>query len=167
MRKTTIALLLFSCFVGAHAAPPTEASIDAMLAVTKSETMVDSMLAQMEGTMRQSMLRALQGKTPTPEQERRITDMSTQFVAVTKEELSWAKLKPMYVRIYQESLTQEEVDGMTAFYRTPAGEAMVHKMPVVMQKTMQELQPLIQGMAQKAQAIAQKSLADAKRAQSQ
>jgi hypothetical protein len=163
MRQTTLALLLLSCVVGVHAAPPTEASIDTMLVLTKSESVVDSMLAHMEGNMRQSMVQSLQGKTPTPEQQRQLVDFPKQFMAAMKDELAWAKLKPMYVRIYQESLTQEEVDGMTAFYRSPAGEAMVHKMPVVAQKTMQELQPLIQGMVQKAQAIVEKSRADARR----
>ncbi|RYD75034.1 MAG: DUF2059 domain-containing protein, partial [Verrucomicrobiaceae bacterium] len=44
---------------------------------------------------------------------------------------------------YQKSFTQEELDGIIAFYKTPAGVALVKKMPVVMQQTMIAMQQLM------------------------
>ena len=63
--------------------------------------------------------------------------------------LDWGKLEPMYVRIYQKSLTQQDVDGMVAFYQTPSGQALINKMPLVMENTMTEMQQMMQPMMQR------------------
>jgi uncharacterized protein len=60
--------------------------------------------------------------------------------AMLREEMTWDKLRPVYVQIYQESFTQEEIDGLIAFYESPAGFAFVEKMPFVMQKSMSIMQ---------------------------
>ena len=60
--------------------------------------------------------------------------------AMFKEELSWKVLEPMFLKIYRESLTQYEVDGMVDFYKSDAGKALALKMPLIMQKTMQSMQ---------------------------
>ncbi|MCY1384950.1 hypothetical protein D9M69_732630 [compost metagenome] len=62
------------------------------------------------------------------------------MMALMKKELSWEVLAPMYVDIYGKSFTEDEVQGMLAFYRTPAGQAVVDKMPVVMQHSMEAMQ---------------------------
>jgi hypothetical protein len=56
------------------------------------------------------------------------------------EELSWRNYEPLYLDIYARSLTQEEVDGMLAFYATLAGKAVIAKMPTIMQLTMEAVQ---------------------------
>jgi hypothetical protein len=73
-----------------------------------------------------------------------------------REEMSWEKLEPMYYEIYQKALTQDEVDGMVAFYKTKAGQALVKKMPGLMQEVMTSVQAKLGGpMMSKVQAIAQ------------
>ena len=42
--------------------------------------------------------------------------------------------------IYRNTFSQAEVDGMLGFYRSPAGQAVIAKMPLVMQNTMQSMQ---------------------------
>ncbi|TJZ73208.1 DUF2059 domain-containing protein [Chitiniphilus eburneus] len=42
-------------------------------------------------------------------------------------------LKPDYIKLYRDTFTQEEIDGLIAFYKTPAGQALVDKMPLVLQ----------------------------------
>jgi hypothetical protein len=70
-----------------------------------------------------------------------------------KEEINPEALEPAYVEIYKKALTQREVDGMIAFYKTDAGKAVVTKMPVVMRQAsevmmqhMQKLFPRLQRM---------------------
>jgi hypothetical protein len=55
----------------------------------------------------------------------------------------------MYMRVYHDSFTQSEIDGIIRFYKTPAGKAMVNKVPVVMQNVMHEMQAMIKPMQQK------------------
>lgn len=84
------------------------------------------------------------------------------MMAALKEMLDWNKLEPLYVRVYQKSFTQSEVDGMIAFYKTPAGQAVISKMPAVMQNTMNEMQQMMGPMMQRLQKMQQEVVAEMK-----
>ena len=75
-----------------------------------------------------------------------------------KDVLTWSKLESMYIRVYQKSFTAQEIDGLIAFYKTPTGQALLTKMPIVLQNTMNEVQqmilPMVQRLQQKQQQIA-------------
>jgi hypothetical protein len=68
-----------------------------------------------------------------------------------KEELSFAKVKDIYIQAYRETFTQDEVNGVIAFYKSPAGKAIAEKNPTVMQKAGTLMQARIGPMAQKLQ----------------
>ncbi len=57
---------------------------------------------------------------------------------------SYQTLKPDFIRIYPDTYTEEELDGLVKFYESPAGQAFVNKMPVVMTKTMELVQQRMQ-----------------------
>jgi len=44
-------------------------------------------------------------------------------------------MKPVMVQAYTETYTDQELDGILNFYRSPAGQAMVAKSPELMSKT--------------------------------
>ena len=71
----------------------------------------------------------------------------------------------MYLRIYQDSLNQAEVDGMIAFYKTPAGQAVIKKLPVLVQKVMAELPVIMGPVMQKIQPLAMELDAEMKAAE--
>jgi len=52
-------------------------------------------------------------------------------------------MKPVYIKLYDETLTEEEVNGAVAFYKTPAGQALLNKMPLLMQKSMVVMQEML------------------------
>lgn len=136
MKRFSLSLAAFALSVSAFAGPPSEASIHKLLEVTKAESLVDGMLSQVEQSIRHGMIAATRGKQLTPEQ-RKVLDLApAKLAAVMREEINWAHLKPAYVQIYRDVLDQSEVDGMIAFYETPAGKASVEKMPMIMQKSM-------------------------------
>lgn len=153
-------VLLFS--VNAQAAPASAASIEKLLQITKTEALLESMYGNVEASMRQAMIQSLAGKPVSPEQKRLLDDAPKRFVAVMREELSWAQLKPMYVQIYRDNFTQEEINGLIAFYDSPAGRAFVTKMPVVMQQSMSAMQTRIKPFAEKMRAAVQQAIAESK-----
>jgi hypothetical protein len=106
------------------------------------------------------MQQATQGQHITPDVERDIERREAEIMAGLKEILDWNKLEPVYVRVYQKSFTQSEVDGLIAFYKTPAGQALINKMPVVMQNTMNELQEFMKPMLQRMQRMQQEVVAE-------
>ncbi len=123
-----------------QAAPPSEASIETLLEVAKAKALVDTMPARMEQIMQTTVQQVVAKKPHSPEEQRQIEKAMiekamSKFMAIVREELSWEMLKPIFIQAYAESFTQEEVDSLIAFYRTPAGAALVEKTPLVMQKT--------------------------------
>ena len=169
MRRTAATLILaLSVAAGAWAQSPTgapsDASIATLLEVTKAESMLEGLYANLEQQMRQAMqqgaAQATQGKPLTAEQQRVLEAAPARFARVMREELSWTSMKPMQVQIYRESFTQAEIDGLIAFYRSPAGQAFVAKMPLVLNKSMQLMQQRMPAMMAKLQAAMQEVIAE-------
>jgi hypothetical protein len=117
--------------------------------VVDSHKMFDSMMGQYDTVMKNSMQQALEGEPITPEQQKQLGDMQAEITLAFKQEMNWEKLEPLFVKIYRDSFSQEEVDGMLAFYKSPAGQAVIHKMPLVLQNTMTEMQKLMGPALQK------------------
>src|SRR2546423_1025730 len=113
-------------------ASPTDASIKQLLEVAQTHKLVDSVIAQMNNLMLQAIAQATKGQPIPPKVQKDIDQRRDETVSLMKELLDWKKLEPMYVRIYQKSFTQPEVDGMIVFYKTPAGQAVIRKMPAVL-----------------------------------
>lgn len=162
IRNVLIVLLLSSTIV--MAAPPSENSIKQLLAITQAQKLLDEMRAQFDSVMNNAVQQALKGKTPTASQQLAISKMKKRMITLIQGELEWKKLEPMYLRLYKESFTEEEVAGMITFYKTPAGQAVIKKMPGLMQKTMLEVQKMMSGLMPQMQKIDQDFIDDMKAA---
>jgi hypothetical protein len=139
---------------------PSEASIKQLLEVGQAHKLLDTITAQMDSYMKQAMQQATQGERVTPEVQKHIDSFEAEIIASLKEVLDWNKLEPMYVRVYQKSFTQGEVDGLIAFYKTPTGQALLTKMPAVMQNTLNEVQQMMQPMMHRMQRMQQDIVAE-------
>lgn len=140
--------------------PPTEASIKQLLEVGQAHKLTDAMMAQMDGLMKQAMQQAAQGQRLSSKIQKDIERRHAEIMGAVKEVLDWNKLEPMYVRVYQKSFSQQEVDGLLAFYKTPTGQAVLNKMPVVLQNTTTEVQQMMQPMIQRMQRMQQEVVAE-------
>lgn len=161
MKIRLLAASLLFAAVSAHAAPVSTESIEDLLATTKVENLLNVMYANMESAMRQGMAESLKGKELDAKQQQLMENMPAKIAQIMREEMSWSSLKPVYVQIYKDSFTQEEVDGLLAFYKSPAGQAMINKMPVVMQKTMVIVQQRMGPLMQKMEAAMKQSMEEA------
>ena len=141
----------------AWSAPPSDASIETLLAVTQSEKLVEKSGADMEKYMLSGIQASLNGRQPTEREQQFIDKVARESAAVIREELNWAAMRPLMVKIYQDTFTQEEVDGQIAFYRSPVGAAVIAKMPAVMDATMAAMQQRMGSIMPRLQAIARKA----------
>lgn len=139
-RLAVLSLLLVSAT--AMASPAKDSTVSELLKVTNARKLVDGIRAQMDGMMDRSIQSALEGKKPNRKQKAAINKMKKHMVALLGDELGWKRFKPMTVRLYKETFTEEELQGILKFYKTPAGQAMIRKMPTLMQKTMIEVQKM-------------------------
>jgi hypothetical protein len=149
--KAFLVLLLSS--TAAVAAPASEDSIRQLLEVTQVRKLLDDIRAQTYVLMNDIASQAMRGRVPNDKQQAAIARMKQKMIDVMQAELAWEKMEPLYVRLYQETFSEEEVASMLAFYSTPAGKALVVKMPALVQKTMHEVQTMIASMTPKMQQI--------------
>jgi len=56
------------------------------------------------------------------------------------EMLNWDEMSKMYVEIYTEVFTEEEIRGLTKFYKSDLGKKLIRKMPLLMEKSMNKTQ---------------------------
>ena len=135
-----VTALAFACLavqpVLAEEAKPSDASLKQLLEALHSKGVVDSYVSQVQSTMRDSMQQAGAGQHLNAKQQRLIDDFQTKVVDMVKGELNWADLEPGILEVYRQSFSQSEVDGMLKFYRTPVGQSVIQKMPLVTQQTM-------------------------------
>jgi hypothetical protein len=148
----------------AFAEPPTRESVATLLTATNVRQSLDGMLTNMDRITQQQFAQALAAKSMTAEQQRAMASTQKKISDLLHGELTWAKLEPIYIDVYQQTYTQEEVDGLIAFYRTPVGRSYVEKMPLALQRTLVAMQPLLADMMQKSQALARQALEEAKEA---
>lgn len=161
VRKLLSAAALFAA-LNAWAAPANTESVEELLAITKTGAVMESSYAAMDQMMRRGMQQGLQGKTLTPEQQRVVDAVPAKFIVIMREEYSWERMKPQYVQLYRDTFDQEEVEGLIAFYRTPAGQAYIAKLPVVMQKSIALAQSMMQTLAPRFAVAMKEAMAEAK-----
>jgi hypothetical protein len=138
-------------------APASDKSVETLLAVTQSEKLIVKMGADMEKHIRGGVQAGLNGRQPTKQEQQYIDKVVRESAAVIREEMNWAAMRPLMVKIYKDTFTQEEVDGQIAFYRSPVGTAVIAKMPAVMDATMVAMHQNMQSITPKLQAIAEKA----------
>jgi len=159
-----IILLAYVAMCPAIAAEPpaSETSVRELLTITQSQKLLDGTMGQVDAMMQRSMKQALAGPTLSADQQKIMDDMRTKMIALFREDMKWETLEPMFIDIYKQSFTQKEVDGMLDFYKSEPGQAVIAKMPLVMQNTMQAMQGRMAVMLPKLQQLQQDAIAELK-----
>lgn len=161
-RLLSLALAFFAA--SASAAPATPESVEALLELTKTKQLVDAANANIERSIRQGMIAALGSTQPTAEQSQMMETLPRKLVAAIEPEFNWQVLKPEFVRLYVETFTQEEIDGISEFYRTPVGAALIAKMPLLQSRSIEITQNRLASFIPRIQAAVAAAIADVKSA---
>jgi uncharacterized protein len=141
------------------AAQPSQDSVKELLVLSGSRQMVEMTKGQLAGMVNGPVQQALQGQALTPEITAIVQSCAEKAAALVNEALTWEAVEPIFVEVYQATMSQEEVDGIVAFYKTPAGRAMVEKMPQLMQVSSQRMQQQLGPLTQQLQQLQKETLA--------
>ncbi len=155
-KRIFVALAFVGATFLANAAAPTPQSIEQLLTLTRAEKILDAIKPQMAAMIKAGMDQALKDRKPGAEERKVLDDYVDESMKIMNTELTMDRLMPLYVQTYSSNFTQEEVDGMIAFYQSPAGKSMIAKTPQLMQGLMTGMQPLMVPMTEKIKAAAQK-----------
>jgi hypothetical protein len=111
--------------------PTKEAKITRLLALMKAEALADQVFERMKAET------ATMSTADATEKERaHAQEIQAKIMDLVKDRMSWEKMRPVYVKMYSETFSGEEIDGMLAFYQSPAGQAVLEKMPQLVSRIM-------------------------------
>jgi len=163
-RLLILLALLCPTLYAADPAPPSDASLKKLLEVAQAHQTLDALKGQLDSMMQNIFQQVTAGQKVTPEMQKSFDQGRAEASAMFNEIMTWEKMEPIYLRIYRKSLSQSEVDGLIAFYQTPAGQAMIHKLPVIMQNSMAEVGQLMGPMMKRAEQMQKELMAEAQAA---
>ena len=143
-------------------ARPTDASIRQLLEVMQAKTLVDAIPKQMDAYFTATLNRFAEGKQMSAEQQQAIDRKREDLNALMKENFNWESMQSIYLEVYGKTFSQAEIDSMIAFYSSPAGRAVVVKLPLAMQNTLTIMQQRMQTLMPKIQEMAKDTAAQIK-----
>lgn len=124
----------------AQDARPTEQSVKHLFEVMHTSHQIDTALGTMDGAIRSTLDQAMTGRSLNAEQQKIRDDMITKLEAMMKDDINWSSLEPLMIQAYRDNFSQKDVDAMTKFYSSPAGQSVADKMPLATQQTSQLIQ---------------------------
>ncbi|ACB73571.1 DUF2059 domain-containing protein [Opitutus terrae] len=137
---------------GAPARAGTQATLadaETTLNVMRFEEMMEKMFAQQK-QQSVAMVRQMTGQMNTPGVNREeLAAFQEKVMGEMMAALNPAQMKQDMVKIYSELFTKEELAAQSAFYSTPAGQAMVDKTPAVQARLQQVMMPRMQAVMPK------------------
>ncbi len=131
--------LLFILFAAlfslpAFATPAQDASIEKLLILTDAQKLSESAISDSDEIIETTLKPVLQLDNMTAEKKKLIESFLEKYKNIVKEEFSWEKMMPDYIRIYRETFTEEELQNLIAFYESPTGQMFIRKTPEIMDK---------------------------------
>jgi hypothetical protein len=124
------------------------AKIEEIFHLAKLDQSLKQTLETSANQIKSDFFQQLMGLQLTPEEQKTMESVQEKLQALLAQGLSWQTLEPLYVKMYSDLFSEDEIDGMLAFYRTPAGKAMLEKTPkliaqanVIVQQRMVAMQP--------------------------
>jgi uncharacterized protein len=150
MKLTLICALLLAPAAFADQASK-DAKIEQLLAAMNIEQQQKQMLDQVQ----QFVIGLAKSQMPSQDDAAKMEDLQKKMFALIGEQTSSQKLKPVMVKAYSDTYTEQEIEGILAFYRSPAGKAMVAKQPALTSKMMTGMQAQMGDIMTKIQKLMQ------------
>jgi hypothetical protein len=136
---------------------PSEESLRHLLDVMQTKQLVTAMGQQVDAMYKGMINKALEGKSVPPEKQEVLEASRAKMMKIMKEMLSWESMEHLYLKVYADTFTQTEIDDMTAFYSSPAGHAVIVKLPLAMRNTMTEMQERMKELVPKMEQLAKET----------
>jgi hypothetical protein len=101
-----------------------------MIEILHMEHIVSSL---MDSAMKQTTAITTQrygGQLP-PDVQVSLADFQKKLAGVMEPQIGWSGVEPEFIKLYTDAFTEEQLDQMLAFYRSPTGRALVEKQPAL------------------------------------
>jgi hypothetical protein len=148
MKRFVLAMLLALSTPLAFAASPSDAQLDKLLEVMRARSTVDAMLPMVEASQQQMIDQLTANKDLNAQQRETLQRILARSRTSIRDALAWKNLEPIYIDIYRQTFSAEDVEAMVEFYGSATGQRLLDKMPQLVQHTMTAMQKLMVPMLQ-------------------
>ncbi|MCE1273561.1 MAG: DUF2059 domain-containing protein [Chlorobiales bacterium] len=111
-----------------------------LIETVNAKQLLDQMLTSMDRMMEQQF----SSMGMTTEQLKEAAPVKREISAWMRSSMSWDSMRALYVDVYMEVFTEQELREIDEFYHTPLGRKMLVKMPELVQVSMQKTQAMMQ-----------------------
>lgn len=130
-RLALLLVLTLTLPLAAHADDASHrAKAQEMMTLLRTERMINQMSDNITKQVTDAAA-SIAGANPSPETKAKAADFVKQSTQLITEQLSWESMRAGFTDVYVKNFTEAEMDAINAFYKTPAGTALLGKMPTV------------------------------------
>ncbi len=134
----TLGMVMVVAPVGARADEASkQAKVKELFALMHVDHSLDRMRSAMEQQVQLTAKNVSGAEQMTPEKKKIQQEFVDNSMKVVDQDFSWTVLEADYVKLYANTYTEQELDGILAFYKSSAGQAMLIKTPELSAGTMQ------------------------------
>ena len=81
-----------------------------------------------------AMLQRMSGVQLPPGQQQAMQQLTGKIFPILSRALSWESIEPDYIKLYADTFTEKQIDDIIAFYKSPTGQVLAEKEPVLVQE---------------------------------
>ena len=100
---------------------------------------LDSLSAQIQqqtlDQVKSGVIQQMFGVKVPASQQKNVDELSDKVSAILSKAVGWSSLEPEYAKLYTETYTEQQIDDLLAFYRSPTGRVMVEKGPILLKQS--------------------------------
>jgi uncharacterized protein len=137
-----------------------KAKVEEFMKVTNLEQTMTESLNLVTKQVRSGFVEQVMGIKLPPERQKALDAAQDKIEALVLEALGWDAMKQEYGRLYGDAFSEEELDGMIAFYKSSAGKSMVSKTPALMARASEIAQDRMAAVIPQLQEMMRKFAAD-------
>jgi hypothetical protein len=104
-----------------------QAKVKELFALMHVDHTLDRMRSAMQQQVQLTAKNVSGTEQMTPEKKKIQQEFIDNSMKVVDENYGWAVVEPAYVKLYLDTYTEAELDGILTFYKSPAGQAMLSK----------------------------------------
>ncbi|MEP1446662.1 MAG: DUF2059 domain-containing protein [Paraglaciecola sp.] len=120
MRKIVSILVVLGLSLPILAEPAKPESVQKLMDISGAGALGEMMMSQMMPALKQS-----------------IPDATEEFWQDVAAEMNFDQLITSIIPVYQQHLSEEDIQAILAFYNTPSGKKLISSQPLIMQQSMQ------------------------------
>lgn len=132
--KTVVLLLLIPCLTPVSRAD--DASKDVKVRELFRLMKIDKTMAQVQqqalDQVKSGIYQEITGAKLSSAEQKSVDDLTDKVGVIVSKAMSWESLEPEFAKLYEQAYTEQQIEDLLAFYRSPTGQVTVEKTPLLL-----------------------------------